>query len=229
MKPTKKSSAPKLVLTPIKVKAITQAQKTGDIPVIQVEGDYPTRYNEAKAVYDEAEGFMKELKPLMLPDALTELFRHNSTRPWDPIKSVKLEDDNKNVTRITWVAKYKQVAATVVEALFGTLKTVHKTTPNVNDYFCKTMVGTFDSKCFLGPDGRFSQDNYDAVTEAMARVSRQLGIANPLTTEEAVVPLPDFDNRRWTDFDAATNAKIATMVPNQINFVPQPAPAPAQE
>ena len=87
--------------------------------MIEVEGDYPSRYNEAKAVFDEAEGLMKELRPLMLPDALHELFRHNSDKPWDPIKSVKLQDENKNVTRITWLAKYKQLAASVVETLLA--------------------------------------------------------------------------------------------------------------
>ena len=88
------------------------------------------------------------------------------------------------------------------------------------------MEAEFDSKVFLGQDGRFSQERYDAITEAMDRVSKELGITNPLTTSEVVVPLPDFDNRRWVDFDAATNLKITELIPNQINFVAQPAPAP---
>lgn len=209
-------------LDPIKVKGISKPAKKGEIPTIKVEGDCTTRYNGYAAIADDAEGQMKELKRVMLPDALVELFRHNSQRPLEPISSVKIEDEAKSQTRVTFMAKYSAVAPAVVEALFGSIKAKDKDKVlNVNDYFTKTMVGDFDSAVFLNAEGKFDQKRYDAIMEALAAVCKRLDIAAPpLTTKEVVIPLPDFKSRRWMDFDAATNAKITAVVPNQINFTP---------
>lgn len=228
-KTTKKNGTPKNVLAPLKVKSIEKAVKKGDIPTIKVEGDYPSRYNEAAAVKKDAEGLMTDLKPIMLPDALAELFRHNSERPWDAISSVKLQDDAEEVTRITFSAKYSAVAAAMAEALFGEIKTKTGKKPDINDYLIRTMVGTFDSTVFLGADGRFDQKRYDKIFGALEAVSKELGIANPLSTSESVQPLPDFHNRRWMDFDLATNQKISQVIQNQVNFVPCPKAAEGEE
>jgi hypothetical protein len=217
----KKTTKEVTKLDPIKVKAIEKAVKKGEIPVIKVEGDCATRYNGYAAIKDDADGQMKELKRVMLPDALTELFRHNSERPWEPLSSVKIEDEAKSQTRVTFMAKYSFVAPVVIEALFGNIKTVKKVAPDVNDYFTKTMVGEFNSDVFLNAEGRFDQKRYDAITKALSDVCKELDIATPaLTTKQVVVPLPDFKSRRWMDFDAETNAKITAVVPNQINFTP---------
>jgi hypothetical protein len=218
----KKQVTPPPSLTPLNVKASPATVKKGDIPVLHVAGDAPSRYNEAAAVYKQAEGVMAELKPEITPLVRGKLYQHNSATPWDPIKSVKLEDDKGSILRVTWINKYSTVAASVVITLFRAIKTVAGLEPNVNDFFARTMRGKFNSNAFLGPDGRFSQANYEAITEAMDRVAKELGIENPLTTEEVVVPLADFDARRWVEFDEVTNAQISEQVPNQVNFVPQP-------
>jgi hypothetical protein len=228
-KTTKKNGTPKNVLAPIKVKSIQKAVKKGDIPTIIVEGDYPTRYNEAAAVMKEAEELMKDLKPVMLPDALAELFRHNSERPWDAISSVKLQDDAEEVTRVTFTSKYSAVAPAMAEALFGEIRTKAGRKPDINDYLIRTMVGTFDSTVFLGADGRFDQKRYDKIFAALEAVSKELGVPNPLSTSESVQPLPDFHNRRWMDFDLETNQKISEVVKNQTNFVPCPKAAEGEE
>jgi hypothetical protein len=230
MKATKKSNgAKKNELAPLKVKAVEKAAKKGDIPTIMVEGDYPTRYNEAAAVKKDAEGLMADMKPVMLPDAMAELYRHNAEKPWDAISSVKLQDDSGEVTRITFSSKYSAVAPAMAEALFGEIKTKDGKKPDINDYLVRTMVGTFDSSVFLGPDGRFDQKKYDKIKAALDAVSRELGITNPLSTNETVVPLPDFHARRWMDFSEVTNRKITEVIPNQINFVPCPKAAEGEE
>ncbi len=217
----KKTTKEVTKLAPIKVRAIAAPTKKGEIPVIEVEGDCSSRYNGYAAIADDAEGQMKELKRVMLPDALTELFRYNSERPWEPISSVKMKDETKSMTRVTFMAKYSAVAPAVVEALFNNIKTTGKVTPDVNNYFTKTMVGEFNSAVFLNADGRFDQKRYDTIVKAINDACKELEIATPaLTTKEVVVPLPDFKSRRWMDFDAATNAKITAVVPNQINFTP---------
>jgi hypothetical protein len=209
--------------------ASVKAMKKGDIPTILVDGDYPTRYNEAAAVMKDAEELMKDLKPVMLPDALAELFRHNSERPWDAISSVKLQDDAEEVTRVTFTSKYSTVAPAIAEALFGEIRTKAGKKPDINDYLVRTMVGTFDSTVFLGADGRFDKTRYEKIFSALEAVAKELGIVNPLSTSETVQPLPDFHNRRWMDFDLETNQKISGVVKNQTNFVPCPKAAEGEE
>jgi len=217
----KKNNEPKHQLTPLKVKGVQKPVKKGDIPTVLVEGDYPSQYNEAKAVFDQAEGLMKELRPVMEPDALAELFRHNSERPWDMLKSVKLQDEKGEVTRITLVSKYSPVNAQIAQVLFDTLKTKAGAPANINEYLARTMVGKFDSKIFLDPDGKFNQKRYDVVMKYMGLIAAELGF-DPLSTEEVVLPLPDYDSRRWVDFDLATNKQLSEVIKGQVNFVPCP-------
>jgi len=228
-KTTKNGKTPKNILAPLKVKSIERAVKKGDIPTILVEGDYPTRYNEAAAVKKAAEALMDDLKPVMLPDALAELFRHNSERPWDALASVKLQDDAQEVTCVTFTAKYSAVAPAMAEALFLLIRTKAGKKPDINDYLIRTMVGTFDSAAFLGADGRFNKERFDKISGALAEVSKELGIINPLSTSETVQPLPDFHSRRWMDFDLETNQKISLVIKNQTNFVPKPKAAEGEK
>jgi hypothetical protein len=226
---SKKNGKPKHVLDPLKVKAVEQAIKPGDIPIIRVAGDYPTRYNDAAAVVKDAEQYMKDLKPIMQPDALAEIFRHNSDKPWDPIASVKFQDDADSVLMVSFTAKYSPTTAAVAEALFKGIKTKNGDAPDINNYLTRTMVGKFDSTCFLGPDGKFDRRKYTAIFEALRGVAQQLGISNPLSTEETVIPMPDFHARRWMDFSVETNKRIAEEIKNQINFVPKPKAATGEE
>lgn len=207
-------------LKPLKVKTVEKAVKKGDVPVILVEGDYCSRYNEAAAIVDDADGLLKALKPLMMPDALSEIYRHNSERPWEPIVSVVLQDEQGKKTRLSFTSSYKDSTAVIVEALFGELTTTKDQKANVNDYVARTMEGSFDSNAFLGPDGKFSQERYDAITKAMADVAAKLGINNPLSTVETVKPLKDFHARRWLDFDRAANEKITRVLQNTVQVVP---------
>ncbi len=217
-------------LEPIKVKSIAKPTKKGEIPTILVEGNCAEQYNEYHAIEEDAKGQQKELKRVMTPEAIHELFSRNSEKPWEPISSVKLQDETDSVTRITFMAKYSDVQPAVVEALFDAIKTTKGVKPNVNDYFCKTMVGEFNSDVFLNAEGRFDQERYDAIMGALAKVCKDQGIqVAPVTTKEVVRPLPDFHSRRWMDFGPKTNEQITAVVPNQINFYACPKAGDADE
>lgn len=218
----KKTTSPAVKLTPLKVQSVDKPAKKGEVPTLKVCGDYPFQYNEASAIAKKAGSLMKELKPNMLPAALKEIYEHNSDKSWEAVSSANLQDKDGNVTRVTFSAKYSEVTAEVAEQTFSRLKTREGEPADVNNYFCFTMQGEFDSSAFLNTEGRFDKKKYEAIMKAMEGVSRTLGIPNPLSTKRTVAPLPSFHARRWVDFDAKANETITENIPNQINFVPCP-------
>jgi hypothetical protein len=111
-KPVKKSK-----LAPLNVKLQEKPVKKGEVLTVHVNGDYPTRYNEASALAKQAAQLMSELKPLILPHALSHIYSCNAEKPWEPITSVAFQDDNDNVLRVSNTAKYPELDATAVEEL----------------------------------------------------------------------------------------------------------------
>jgi hypothetical protein len=218
----KKSATPKPTLASIRVKTLEKPVKTGDVLTVLVEGDYPSRFNEASAIAKAADLLMKELKPAMLPDAVARIAEQNSEKPWEPIVSVAFQDDNDNVVRISSTSKYGETTAEVVEALFGGLKTRKNEQANVNDYVARTMTAQFDSTVFQGADGKFDKARYDKIVAALDGVCLELGVKNPLSTAVVVKPLPTFHTRRWVDFDKEANSRISVVLPNQVIFTPCP-------
>jgi hypothetical protein len=216
----KKSAAPKNVLAPLHVTAVTKAVKKDEITRIQVENDYPTLYNEASARLKEAEEAMKDLKSIMQPSAIEEIYKINCERPFDTVASVKLVDEKGSELRVTSMNKYSAVAAADAESLFGIIRKKDKAVPDINTYLARVMVGKFDSKCFQGPDGKFDSVRFEMIKGSLDAVCSDLGIQNPLTTEEVVVPLPGFHAQRWFDFDVETNIRISQVVQNTVSFVP---------
>lgn len=220
-----KETPTKNQLIPLRVKTVSKPVKKGDLPVLTVEGDYPSRYNEASAIKKAAEGLMDELRPLLLPDAIAEIYRHNNERPWDAISSVKLQDDDESVLRVTFMAKYSVVGASVAESFFDQIKMRDGSKPNINNYLARAMQASFDSSVFLGPDGKFDEKRYAKFVAAVEKVAKELGTTNPLSAQEVVTPLPDFHSRRWLDFDVKTNQQISEVIKNQTNLTPQPKAA----
>lgn len=218
----KKTAAPKTTLTPLRVKTLEKPVQKGEVLTVMVEDDYPTRFNEASSIMKAAEQLMKDLKPAMMPLALTNVFDQNSEKPWEPIASVAFQDPNANVTRISFTSKYADTTAEIAEGLFGSIKTKTGAAPNVNDYMARTLVASFDSTVFQGADGKFDKARYDKIVAALEVVSKELNVKNPLSTVETVKPLPSFHTRRWNDFDKATNLKISKVLQNQMSFTSCP-------
>lgn len=223
-----KKTAPKNVLEPLHVKLSEKPVKTGDVMKVLVSDNYPTRYNTASSISKQADKLMSEMKPAMAPDAVKRLIAENVVHPWEPIASVAYQDPEGNVTRVSFTSKYKEVPAKIAEDLFNGLRCRPRegekdgATADINDYMQRTVVGTFNSESFLDEDGRFDKNRYDKIMAALDKVSRELGIQNPLSTVETVKPLPTFHARRWVDFDSETNEKITRMLPNQLVFSPCP-------
>jgi hypothetical protein len=209
-------------LAPIRVKLLEKPVKAGEVLTVAVEGDYCSRYNEASAIAKAAGELMTELKPSMLPDALVRIFENNTEKPFELINSVAFRDEQDNVTRISFTAKYGDTTAKEVEDLFGKLKTKHGTTANVNDYVARTVEATFDSKVFHDAEGRFDKEKYDRIVEALDGVCKDLGVQNPLSTVVTVKPLASFHQRRWNDFSIADNRTISKVLKNTVTFTPAP-------
>lgn len=221
MAKAKKTEAPKNKLAPLQVKSVQKTLVSGDIPTLMVEGNYPTQYNEAVARLKAAEGEITELRPLLIPDARAELFRHNVSRPWDTISSVRLQDDSGSVLLFSFVNKYSDVNQEAVEALFADIRDKHGKVPDINTYFGKTLVGKFDSTVFLDEKGQFDPKRFAVLQQALETASAALGVPNPLTTQEVVKPKGDFHSRRWNDFDEGTNETISKVVQNTVTLSPR--------
>lgn len=224
-KPSKKT--PKKLL-PLTVAVDSKPERKGDVVTVQVAGDYCSRYNEASAIAKQATEIMKRLKPAMEPEFIARVCHENTEHPWQPITSIAFEDEEHNVTRLSFTSKYGQVEPAVVEALFGSLKVRSledkgiTTDADVNNYVGHTLQASFNSDCFLDEEGRFDGVRYTKIRNALNAVCAELGIANPLTTQKVIKPLPTFHTRRWVDFDAASNERISELIPNQISFTPCP-------
>ena len=164
---------------------------------------------------------MQELKPLLEPLALADIFQRNCANPAAPGASVKLVDDVDAAVRVTASEKYGDIDPEKASRLFAAIKRVDGTRPNVNNYLQTTVVGNFDSKCFLHPaNGRFDEGRFNKIKAALDSVAAELGCANPVTMAKRVVVLPSFLENRWERFDPATNLKIQEVVPMTVSFVP---------
>lgn len=218
----------------VKVTETEPASKTGDIPIVPVEGDTMKRFNEAKARFKDAEEVIKELQPILHQTAMQYIFDHNCSRACtNQLTSVKLQDittdeelpknDPKRVvhgeiTRVSFTARYNNCNADQVEAVFSTMKG-----RNVNDYVTETLAASFDSKVFLDADGNFDKKVYDKFRVAIERVATELGLKNedgsvksPLTTQRVLVTKEGFHEQRFKDFDVEENFVLAKVLPNTI-------------
>jgi hypothetical protein len=218
-----KVKKPKHVLAPLAIKSINRPAEKGTIPTLLVDGNYPTRYNEAVAAKKAAEELLGLLRPIMQPDAVSEICRHNAEKPWDAIASVRLEDEQHSTTLVSWTSAYAvldEAGIKAAEDLFRRIRKQDGHVPEINDYLSRHLVPKFDTKCFMGPDGKFDQQRYDVIVEALSAACERFGIPNPLSTEEAALVLPDFHERRCRDFDAATNQEIGAVIKNTVRFTP---------
>lgn len=201
-----------------------------EIPTTRVEGDVVRRYNEACDQMARAEAVCKELSPELTEVGMEMVFQHNCTPGNKPINSyiiVDGEDDESKGTgsvMFTWQRKAKACDPKVVEAFFGSVKTRENKAANVNDYAGWTPVASFDAKVFLVVDKtgkpKFSQERYDAFLAAIQAVAEQFQVPNPLSCTKAFGPQPDFQERRFKDFDAETNISIAEVLPTSTSLEP---------
>lgn len=202
-----------------------------EIPTTRVTGDVVRRYNEACDQLDRAEAVCKELAPELNEVGMEMVFQHNCTPGNKPINSFIItdgEDDESKGTgsvMFTWQRKAKACDPKAVEAFFNGVKTQEKKAANVNDYVGWFPVADFDAKVFLVADKtsgkvKFSQERYDAFLAAIQAVADQFKVTNPLSCAKVFGPQPDFQERRFKDFDVETNISIAEVLPTSTSLEP---------
>lgn len=194
-----------------------------EVPSIDFSGDAVKRYNEAQDQIANAEAVCKELAPSLIDTGCRFVFEQNCTPGNKPINSVNLVDDRGEKLMVTWTRKPKVMDAAAVEAFFDDKKTLAKKPANVNDYAVFVPVATFDAKIFLVANPKtarieFAQERYDAFNEAVQKVADKFGVTNPLSCGKVFVPQPDFQERRFVDFDVDTNLDLMEVMPTSVSL-----------
>lgn len=207
-----------------------------NIPTIEVEseaGDMIARYNAAKDAKDQAEAYMKEMAPKLQAIGVTAVFDNNCEHAKDPKKiissvnladklpedAVPLPDEKREKLMCSWTKKDMKNDPATVEAQFCKLRTTADRLANINNYAAFEPVAEFDSEVFL-VGGKFNQERYDTIMQALDEVSQELGVPNPLSCSKVLRPKADFHTIRWAMFDLEANLKIQAVLPTQINLKP---------
>jgi hypothetical protein len=176
---------------------------------------------------------MKELASSMLVAGIRAVFDNNCEHARDPksiISSVNLVDqpldgaapvpeDKQELCMMSWTRKDMKNDPKVVEAQFARLRTTTDKLANVNNYATFEPVAEFDSGVFM-VGGKFNQERYDTIMQALDEVSTELGVPNPLSCSKVLKPKADFHDIRWAMFDLEANLAIQTVLPTQVNLKP---------
>jgi hypothetical protein len=189
-------------------------KKKSDIKVVEVKGKLVQKFNAAKAALSRAESEIKEIEPWIKREGASHVFELNVSARNGDTKSVKLVDESGEGVRVTLSAAYPVLSEENAETLFERALNV-----DVNDYVLQTRKAKFDSSAFIKDDA-FNEKAYNAFFKACGDVAKSLGIENPLSTEVIIVVKPDFDQKRYTDFDIAQQAMIYEVVPNKTSITP---------
>ncbi len=201
-------------------KDVTAKKSSSDIKTVHIaHARLIHRFNTAKAEIARAEAEIIEIEPIIKREGSREVFTLNVSEKSADTKSVKLVDETGSAVRVTLNAVYPALAEETVVNLFESVLKNDGTKPDVNDYVIQTRKAKFDSKAFL-KGGEFCESHYALFFKACQQVADKLGINNPLSTEVVVVPKPDFDKRRYTDFDLASQVRIYEVVPNKTSITP---------
>lgn len=194
-----------------------------EVPSIGFGGDAVKRYNEAQDQIANAEAVCKELAPDLIDTGCRYVFEKNCTPGTKPINSVNLVDADGEKLMVTWTRKSKAMDAAAVEAFFDGMKTLAKKPANVNDYAAFVPVAAFDAKIFMVANAKtarveFSQERYDAFNEAIQKVADRFSVASPLSCGKVFVAQPDFQERRFVDFDVDANMALMDVMPTSVSL-----------
>ena len=195
-------------------------KKSSDIKSVYVKGKHIQQFNAAKAALARAEAEIAEIEPILKREGSREVFDSNVKAKNGDTKSVKLIDESGEGVRVTLSSVYPVLSEESAVALFeeAVLK-ADGSKGDVNDYVFQTRKAKFDSKAFI-KDGEFNDRAYLTFFKACADAAKALGIDNPLSTEVVVAVKPDFDQKRYRDFDLAAQVRIYETVPNKTSITP---------
>lgn len=200
------SSIPSLKRSKAKVSEGVPSKKS-DIQVFEVAGNLNTQYCQAVIDMADAEARVNELKPLVLETGLRHIYEVNISNPTNPVSSVKTTDERGATVRVTAQNKYSAVNPDMVMVLFEQLGATHADV-DPNNYVQEIVKPAFDTKVLYDVDGDFSDSIFNAYSNAIKAVTRQLvaagtlpaGTESPLVGKRMFMPKPTFHAIRWTDF-----------------------------
>ena len=205
-------------LQKIKVKMTSAPLVKNGIPAFFIEGDLVSRYNDADALEKTAIKEKNELRSDLVEYGVTEIYRYNVDDPAKPITTVKLTDATNSELQVQFTSAYAPADCAAAEQIFEALTGDDEA---INLYAQEIVVGKWDKKAFLDPEGKFDKRKYDKYRLAIEKVALELREDCPLTTEKLVVPLGNFHERRWREFPVfESQQQITAVLPNTVKLVP---------
>lgn len=198
-------------------------KKGKEVLSLEVAGDAVKRYNEAQDQIAKAEAVCKKLAPDIIDTGCRFVFEKNCVRGAKPINSVNLVTVEGDKLMVTWTRKSKAMDAVAVEAFFEGRQTLAKKPANVNDYAAMVPVAAFEAEVFMAVDPKtaqikFAQERYDAFSAAIQKVADKFGVPNPLTCGKVFTTQPNFQERRFVDFDVDTNLALMEVMPTSVSL-----------
>lgn len=172
----------------------TTASKS-TIPVFAVAGKTLTRYNKLDSDIKDLEAEKTELRGEIEKTALVKLFAHNLANVHAPVDSIKLEDENNSMVRLSFQNSYKAADADNASALFETLGD----DVDINDFAHETVTAAFDKTAFLDKTGTFSPEIFADFQKAIKVVADKWGKTDVLQAKKLVQPKPSFHAQRWSE------------------------------
>ncbi len=176
----------------VKVEDTTKSKST--VPVFAIGGKTVTRFNALDAQIKDLEAEKKELRSQLEQIGLTKLFTHNLANAHTPVDSVKLQDEEAGLVRLSFQDSYKAADADNASALFETLGEG----VDINSFAHETVKAAFSETAFLDETGTFSPEIFAAFKEAIDKVAAKFKKTNVLESKTLVQPKPGFHAQRWT-------------------------------
>lgn len=220
-----------MALKPLRI-VTNEAPKASksDIPVVPVDGQLVSDYNEAVIAFKNAEAAKKTQGALVHDVGVPALLELCVANPDAAPSSIKLRDETGQALLVIGMNKYSTFDPVVAEPVFAKLGA------KIEDYAQYVASAKFDDSIFLakagtsaGEEGSFSTKIFKAYQAAIDRVTAQLtrdGLLPPETTSpllstQVAKVLPDFHATRWAAFPSVeAQQEISRVCPNVVALKP---------
>ena len=194
------------------IKPIVQTVSTK--PTVDVQSDAVRRWSEAAKIIKEAEEVQAVLRPEITQPAVAAYIQAKVENPTLESKAVDVNDATGAHVEVRLAERYpKSLKAKDVEALapvFG------KT--DINKFFQYIPVVEINQKAFTNGGGKFNSKKFNDFMEKVNAIAKSMGIENPFTVSQILVPTPEFSEQRWRLFGVPENLRIQEAVPMQVSI-----------
>lgn len=206
-------------LNKIKIRSVSPT-KSGDVPVVLVEGTDVKKFNDAVAAEKAAKVIVEDERPDLLETGLAEFLRLRlaDQDPSHPVKSVYLQDESGAQVLYSFVATYSVIDGEAVEAyLDGELGV------DSGEYAEEAVVAAFDASVFKDAAGNFNENLFNRFQKLLDAAAASCKIVNPLTSKKVVKVKPTFHEKRFTDAalkSVEVQQRLCELMPNTQSLKP---------